>query len=145
VLSVTFKYQEYMENLAVQCPPLDYQPGEIQAYRFVFEASNKRASNNFLPALIIKPERQLNPDTPAIRCQGYALSLFDTQENAIGRYQQLTQKRKALRKILGTHLARGLISTSDGVASQPDDSGHFSLHEYTDTHLAEKFKIVSSL
>ncbi len=142
---MTFKYQEYIDNLSIQCPPSDYVPKELQAFRFVFDASAQGSANNFIPVLIIKPSRHLYPDTPAARCQGYALSLFDTKENAEKRYSQLIKKRPALRKSLGTHLAEGFIDSTDGVVSEVDDNGHFSLHEFVASDLTKKFNIVSDL
>ena len=144
-LYVKFKYQESMVQLPIQCPPSDYKSKEIKAFRWVFEANQPQAKNNFLPALIIKPSRRLSRDTPADRCKGYALSLFDTKENAEKRYSRLIKDRPALRKSLGTHLAEGLIDSTDGVSSKVDDNGHFSLHEFVDSDLAKKFQIVSAL
>ena len=95
-----FKYQIYLETLSVECPPSEFSSQERLAYRFVFESGEPNAKNNFLSVLIINPKRILNPNTPMVQCQGYALSLFDNQDNAEKRYRQLTRKRKALRKIL---------------------------------------------
>lgn len=142
---MTFKYQEYIDNLSIQCPPSEYLPKELQAFRFVFDASDQLSKNNFLPVLIIKPSRQLNPDTSAAKCQGYALSLFDTKENAEKRYSQLITKRPKLRKSLGTHLAKGFIASTDGLASKVDENGHFSLHEFANIDLSRNFNIVSAL
>ena len=141
---MTFKYQEYIDNLSIQCPPSEYLPKELQAFRFVFDASDQHSKNNFLPVLIIKPSRQLN-HTPAARCQGYALSLFDTKENAEKRYSQLIKKRSTLPKSLGTHLAKGFIDSTDGLASEVDENGHFSLHEFANVDLSQNFNIVAAL
>jgi hypothetical protein len=100
-----FKHQEHIDKLSTQCPPLDYEPKEMLAFRFVFEPNDERSINNFKPVLIITPQRNLKPETEATRCQGYALSLFDTRENAEKRYLKLTKNRKKLRDSLGTHIA----------------------------------------
>lgn len=140
-----FKYQEYIAQLSIQCPPSDYEPKEMQAFRFVFEANQELAKNNFLPILMINPRRKLSPDTPAARCQGYALSLFDTKQNAEKRYSQLREINRNITKTLGTHLAEGFIDKTDGLVSQIDSKGHLSLHEFENADLATKFQIVSCL
>ena len=140
-----FKYQEYIDKLSIQCPPQNYESKEMPAFRFVFEPNDERAVNNFKPVLVIAPQRNLKPDTEATRCQGYALSLFDTRENAEKRYLKLTKKRKKLRDTLGTHIAAGAIDKTDGVISKIDDSGHLSIHEFATADLAAKFAITSCL
>ncbi|TAG74491.1 MAG: hypothetical protein EAZ23_06010 [Oscillatoriales cyanobacterium] len=114
-----FKHQEHIDKLSTK-------PQEMLAFRFVFEPNDERAINNFKPVLIITPQRNLKPETEATRCQGYALSLFDTRENAENRYLKLTKKRKKLRDSLGTHIAAGAIDKTDGVVSKIDDNGHLS-------------------
>jgi hypothetical protein len=139
-----FKYQNYINQLSEPCPPSNYQPKAMTAYRFVFEETSSKSKNNFLPILMIQPKRQLNfNDTQ--KCQGYALSLFDTQENAEKRYLKLKKQIKNISKTLGTHLAEGQITQQDGVVSKTDNNGHFSLHEFNNTDLSSKFSIISSL
>jgi hypothetical protein len=139
---LTFKYQEYIHAIS-NCPPSDYQPIEMTAYRFVFEENQEQSENSFLPVMIIKPHRKFN--TPQQCCQGYALSLFDTQNHAEQRYNQLRKNRPNISQSLGTHLAKGSIDKTDGIASSVDQKGHFSLHEYQHTDLSQKFKIINQL
>jgi len=142
---MNFKYKKQIEQLSTQCPPSNYKSKDISAFRFVFEAENDKAKNNFLPVLIIKPKRQLKPDNDTVKCQGYALSLFDSQENAEKRYYKLRKRNKNISKTLGDCLATGTIDKTDGVASEVDNNGHFSLHEFENTDLAAKFNIISTL
>jgi hypothetical protein len=132
-------------ELPIQCPPLDYQQQQRQAFRFVFLLESNNSVNNFLPVLIINPKGKLIPDNPEVQCQGYALSFFDTAENAKLRYGKLTRKRKALRKSLGTHLAQGVLQKDDGLMSRIGPGGHFSLHELKTVDLSGKFQIISEL
>jgi len=139
---LTFKYQEYINELS-NCPPSDYQPIEMTAYRFVFEENQEQSENSFLPVLIIKPHRKFN--TPQQRCKGYALSLFNTQNHAEQRYNQLRKNRPDISQTLGTHLAKGIIDKTDGIASSVDQKGHFNLHEFQHTDLSQKFEIITPL
>lgn len=138
-----FKYQEYIKELSIECPPSSYEPKEMQAFRFVFEASHQKAKNNFLPVLIINPSRQFNKSND--KCKGYALSLFDTKENLEKRYLTLKQSFPNISETLGDQIAEGFIAKTDGLASKIDTRGHFSLHEFENTDLVNKFNITSSL
>ena len=140
-----FKYQEEIDRLSIQCPPSTWQSKKMLAFRFVFQIPHENTRNNFLPVLIIKPKRKLNPDTDANRCKGYALSLFDTERNAKRRYNNLVKKRPRLREQLGDSLAKGFLEEQDGVVSDVDRNGHFNLHEFKNVDLSRKFMIVSDL
>lgn len=143
--SMNFKYQQDIQNLnlSVSCPPSNYKSIEIQAFRFVFEEGSEKAKNNFLPPLKITPKRQLNPDSK--KCEGYALSLFNTQQKAKTFYGELRKRHPNIDKTLGTHLARGIFDKNDGVASEINNKGHFNFHEAEDTNLSQKFEIISHL
>lgn len=127
------------------CPPAYYESRDFTAHRFVF--SDLRHANNFLPALKINPRRINSPAfvSDTARCMGYALSLFDMVENARRRYHQISRFNRNFHKLVGTHIARGVIETKDGVASPPDGHGHISLHEAEDVELGSKFRIVEAL
>jgi hypothetical protein len=133
-----FKYQNFI-SLIANCPPADYYPTQIKAYRFVFSDPNH--PDNFLPVLMMNPKRNF-PD-PNGQCLGYALSLFDSLENAQKRYGDMVKGRPALRKKLGSHIAAGIITPNDGLVSEVNSSGHFSLHQFAETDLKHKFQIIS--
>jgi len=103
--------------------------------------------NNFLPALKIRPRRIHSPQfaSDTARCLGYALSLFDTLDNARRRFQQISQFNRNFYKVVGTHIARAQIEAADGVASRPDGHGHISLHEAENANLGAKFRIVEEI
>jgi len=89
---------------------------------------------------MINPKRNF-PD-PSGQCLGYALSLFDSLENAQNRYRDMVKGRPTLRKKLGSHIAEGVIEETDGIISEVNSAGHFSLHEFEGTNLQQKFEIV---
>jgi hypothetical protein len=97
-----------------------------------------------LPVLEIKPKRINSPEfaTTQAKCLGYALSLFDSIEHAQRRYQQITRYNKNFYKTAGTHIASGQIEKSDGMASLVDSNGHISLHEFENTELRSKFRVI---
>jgi len=141
-----FKYKELISHIP-NCPPSDSQCKEITAFRFVFEDLNHR--NNFIPVLLINTQRintaRLKKD--ADKCAGYALSFFSTLENAKKRYFELKYKRglKNIDKILGTHIAQGLIIENDGVVSKVDKQGHFNLHEFEQVDLKSQFSLIYAI
>lgn len=136
-----FKYGRELSDLE-DCPPAYYESRNFTAYRFVF--SELTHPNNFLPALRINPRRINSPsfESDSSRCLGYALSLFDTLENAQRRYRQISRFNRNFYKIAGTHIAGGLIEAADGLASPPDSHGHISLHEAENVDLVAKFRVI---
>jgi hypothetical protein len=71
------KYQKSLDKLP-NCPPANYESKEIVGFRFVFKDPKHR--NNFLPVLIINPNR-INSFNDQRKCKGYELSLYDSLEN----------------------------------------------------------------
>ncbi|MFH1115180.1 MAG: hypothetical protein V1792_14820 [Pseudomonadota bacterium] len=140
-----FKYQACIRNLGIECPPDNYEQEERDSFRFVKDTGE---NNNFLPPLVIKPKRihsgQFKNDLNEI-CSGYALSFFDTLDNAIEYFAELRQQMSNAYKSVGTHIARGLLAECDGVMSNPDSDGHFDLHEFAEVALEPKFSIVHDL
>lgn len=139
-----FKYYLYINQLP-DCPPCRYEPQNRQAFRFVFEDFDH--SNNFLPVLLINPKRINSPsfrDNNA-RCSGYALSFFNTLENAVRRYRGLQRSIPNIHKSIGTHIAKGVITKKDGVISEISNNGHFDLHEFEHTNLRMRFSIVAKV
>lgn len=130
-----FKYLVYLETLT-NCPPNTCQTRNMNAYRFIFEDVDHQ--NNFKPVLIIDPKRVLGPDTEPVKCSGYALSFFDSSENARSRYKALTRSHKNIGQKLGSHIAKVQVDVMDGVCSEPNKSGHFDLHEYQETDFRHK-------
>jgi hypothetical protein len=141
-----FKYEKFINQIP-NCPPSDSQRQKITAFRFVFE--DLAHENNFILVLSINPQRintakfHKNSD----KCAGYALSFFNTLENAKKRYFELKYKRglKNIDKILGTHIAQGVIGENDGVVSKVDKHGHFNLHEIEHVDLKNQFSLIGAI
>ncbi len=137
-----YKYQSEIQALP-NCPPSQSHPQNVETFRFVFQNINN--PQNFLPVYIKKPSRQNEKDSPEKSCDGYGLSLFDTLENARKRYDYLIKRYKKFHLDVGTHIAQGQISQSDGVVSEANEHGHMTLHEYEDTNLSIKFQIITQV
>ena len=54
--------------------------------------------------------------------------MFDTQAQAVRKYQGLVANFPLIRKRIGTHLAQGAILPAHGVRTPMSRSGHFDLH-----------------
>lgn len=130
-----FKYEKQIVNLP-ECPPEKYRGEQLPAFRFVF--ANITHKDNFLPVLLKNPRRRLSGNA---KCQGYGLSFFDSLENAQTRYLKLRKNYRNIHKGIGTHIANGMIEENDGVVSEIDERGHFTLHEFEQIDLKSKFSL----
>jgi hypothetical protein len=137
-----FKYARFITPLT-NCPPGDCKPADTVAYRFVFDDLNDR--RNFAPSFIIEPSRH-RPSTPAkVCCSGYGLSLYDSLPNAEAAYRKFAANFLKFEERVGTNIAEGNISKTDGVVTPPNHEGHFDLHEYEGVQLRSKFRIVKKV
>ena len=108
----------------------------FQSFRWVFEDDR---DDNFLPRALIDNPKIIELKT---QCNGWSLSLFDSEENAKNRLVEICKNKPNLYKRLGTHIAKGFLSKNDGLASEIDTKGHFELFEYKDVTLKSKFDVV---
>ncbi len=137
-----YKYEEYINSIGITCPPSDYIQKQRVSFRFVFD--DPAHENNFIPVLMISP-RRINSRRfrdPQNKCKGYALSLFDSLEHAINRYKLLEKDTPNIHKTIGKCISKGDLIKRDGVVSLIDKKGHFNLHEFLHTNLANKFSVV---
>ena len=138
---MTFKYQKETETIP-NCPPENSAGGEIICFRYVHSDLNHE--NNFLPAFIINPTRR-NDSFDAQVCSGYGLSFFNSFDGAVRKYKALAKSFKQINLKLGTHVARGTLSETDGVRTAPNEIGHFDLHEFVNVNLKSRFVIIEKV
>jgi phosphatidate phosphatase APP1 len=140
-----FLHREDFENLKLtNCPPSDYKPKIIEtAFRWVYDDIDD--SRNFVSQYHKNPKRFLDKNEKTI-CSGLALSMFDSIGNAQARFYELREilQEKAY-NTLGTKIAVGTITESDGVNSETDENGHFNHHLTTNTNYNKRFKIIELL
>ena len=137
---VKLKYYEYLKNYN-NCPPEINLERNANFFRWVHNELNE---NDFKPVLLINSSRKF--DTDDENCDGYGLSFFNTEINAYSRYKQLVKHRQKMKNNLGTFIAKIEISTTDGVASLPNNKnyGHITFHEYFNANLFQNMVMVNS-
>jgi hypothetical protein len=142
---MTFHYQEQFDKLVENCPPNDYKPLNIMAYRWIFDAGDAR---NFQSQFEKRPKRY-NDLSDLEKCDSMALSMFNSAENAKKQFLFLKNERRMNENaylLLGKHIAVGHIQETDGVNEIPANKfGHFNHHPIVDFNYHNQFKIVSDL
>jgi hypothetical protein len=138
-----FKYQTELGQLSVKCPPETCKPVNIAAFRWVFE--RLKDERNFQPLYFRNPQR-VNDFGDAEKCQALGLSMFDSAENAVRQFDFLkTRLGETAYQVLGTKLASGKLTPSDGAASEPDKKGHFTFHPSETCTFEDGFQIIAAL
>lgn len=127
------KYQTELNEL--DCDLSNFIEQAREAFRWVFE--DIKDEKNFSPKYI------LDEDIEKDKCIGWGLSFFNTQKSAVQRLNKLTKNRAFLFKKLGTHIAQGNLDENDGISNKTERFGHFTLFEYKDVDLSNKFKIIT--
>lgn len=115
------KYQEQLARRQDQpCPcTTKFQPRRVTAFRILRNACTEA---DFVPNAVMHGE------SPKVTCGHYALSFFDSLENAREQYLSLS-KRIDVASIFGDHIGRIALVEADGVISTPNRKGHMDLHE----------------
>ncbi|WP_187993733.1 hypothetical protein [Vibrio harveyi] len=135
------KYQTDLDAVP-QCPPQGCSPKSLTAYRFVFE---KMDHGSFLPVGKMSPSRVDKARNNRVKCSMLALSMFDTEENALAKFEELQESNQHIAKSIGSFLAEGSIDVNDGLASKPNSRGHFDVFEFKDVDLLPKFRKLRAL
>ena len=126
----------------VECVPSDKYIRTIrEAYRWTF--SEISHPQNFLPRALIKNNPRI--EKSKMNCEGWSLSFYDTEENAINKFNYYLNFRPNIGKKLGTHLAKGILEQSDGYCGDVNQDGHFEFFESINCDLSTKFEIISEL
>jgi hypothetical protein len=135
-----FKYGAELGKYT-NCPPKNAKQLARPAFRFVHESIEDK--RNFLPVIVLNPMR---PDIPEYKmCDAYALSMFISKETAEKKFAMLKKGNKNIHKKIGSHLATGQLTDKDGVSTEPNGEGHFSLYEFKSVTWEERFTIVGDL
>lgn len=142
-----FKFQSYL-NLFPNCPPSSYKNIDIKCFRWVFKDN---LSDSFIPMNIIKepPPRML--DDTDLMCKGYGLSLFNTFENGLSRFETLYKRKRGIShddfvNEKGNAIALLEMIENEGVYGDLNaGNGHFTLHEYEGTDLSLKIVNITEI
>lgn len=112
-------------------------PKDLIAFRWVFPDNRP---DNFLPRALINHNGQ---ELTKNRCNGWSLSMFDTEENAINELNCVYTNRPNIFKKLGTHVAKGNINPDDGLVSPINAKGHFEFFEFENSNIEVKFVTIT--
>lgn len=119
---VQLKYDDYLRTRRDQpCPRKDLEPPRRPgSYRFLRQET-ETSEDDFVPPAI--------KDGPKDRdkCDRFALSFFTSLDAARSKYAILAQRLDAASRY-GSHIGRLDLTASDGLADEPNGSGHFNLH-----------------
>lgn len=133
------KYKVQLKALEPQPDLSNFLERTKTLYRF---CHNPFIDSDFLPALINKPNRDIDP-TP--RYKGFSLSCFETLEFAQNKINGFIKKGKPnIVRALGDHFCRGHISVGDGISDTPNKDGHISFFEYESDTFFSKFVIINN-
>lgn len=142
---MTFHYEKEYRKLKENCPPSDYEPLNITAFRWIFEEGNVR---NFQSQFEKNPKRY-NDISDLEKCDSMALSMFNSAENARKQFLFLKNERRMNEnayRLLGKYIAVGHIKENDGVNEVPANKfGHFNHHPAADFNYHNQFKIDTDL
>jgi hypothetical protein len=135
-----FKYQKDYAKLKQTCPPTDHASQNIDpVYRWVFDTMGDE--RNFLSQFHKKPKRFLHSED-LTKCNSLGLSMFNSFEGSINKFNELKEYiGETIYQTLGTRIAKGKISLSDGVNGKIERLGHFNHHPSTTAKYTDGFTI----
>ena len=146
---MVFHYNKDHLTVATNCPPLDYKPLNINAYRWVFhQNNNQNFQSQYEKDMKRKnPPKRYNDMTDLEKCERMALSMFVSFERAENQFYFLRDEQNLQENAylwLGESIAIGEILASDGV-NEPkiNKFGHFNHHPALDFDYHNKFIIIS--
>jgi hypothetical protein len=135
-----FKYQSEFDKLKLtNCPPSEYKPLIITAYRFMFQ--DPLHPNNFKPAFLLNPPRVNDANDMASKCQGFGLSLFQLESAAKDKFEEMMVKTRGnFAKLVGDQMGSLALEPKDEVGGVPnlDNYTHFTFHESMEADLTNK-------
>jgi len=142
-----YKYEKHFEDVKIKykipCPCIDAKEKELGAFRWVKDEII--TSDDFIPNQIerLNSSGKFRPFPPGDNrnCKIFGLSLFNSEEKARSRYNQLPPKIQKRFNWVGL----GTLNLTDGKSTKPEKSGHFTLHEYKEAKLEEKFNTINKL
>lgn len=143
---VDFKYSEELkkaEKRGATLPSLSV-PNDTNAYRFVFR---NNIPKSYIPVYLMSPQRATKDEEKhKLSTSGYALSLFNTEDNAIKKYAELSANFRNIKLIIGDSVSHGNLTNEDGLISRISPSnGHFDLYEFKECDLAQKFTLLGKI
>ena len=120
-----FKYSKELkeaEKRGAVLPSLSV-PNDTNAYRFVF---SNNIPNSYIPVYLMSPKRATTAaEKNKLKTSGYALSLFNTEDNAQKEYAKLCATHRNIKLTIGDTVSYGVLTSKDGMISKINSSnGH---------------------
>lgn len=139
------KYCQYLQQFP-DCPHATFREIDRQIFRWTH---NPIAENDFLPINLIKPPPRWLDGSDKM-CMAYGLSMFDTLDHSLTKYKKLYLKSRDLQKEQfkqdkGDHVVSLRVTPADGIADEPNEYGHFTFHEYSETHFEQREKTLTRI
>lgn len=144
-----FHYYEHHNKLTIDCPPKDYMPLNIKAFRWVFGQNEEKnfQSQYEKDGKRKKPPKRYNDMTDLEKCERMALSMFvsfEWAENQFFFFRDNQNLQENAYLWLGESIAVGEILVSDGVNEVPANKfGHFNHHPALGFDYHNTFQIIS--
>jgi hypothetical protein len=142
----TLKYHALITELGLNhcCPFDDCITTNLESFRYI--KGDPTDEDNFKPTIILeregkKPKRRIEKEE--YKCMACGISLYISLESAKLKYLGFTPRTKQL---LGfTHIAKGNLVNTTGLCGVPDNEGHFTFFEYTNSSLPNLFEIAEPI
>jgi hypothetical protein len=139
-IAVGYLYSQHISALVPQCPPAEATECDKECWRFTL---NPITNNCFWPPKRRSPHRKASDDGE--ECSMWALSMYESEAQATRAYSMLAKSIKNIRKSIGDHLSRGLVTCDDGRCTPSNRRGHFDFHPYVGANFADGFRVIRAL
>ena len=138
----TLKYEALIKSLtlSIDCPGSHAVEYEGETFRWF--RSDWDLRTNFLPNLEEPRPPRVIPDD-SVGCALCAMSLYNSLEAAVSKFQNFPSNTRS--KLGHTHVYKGSLEKSDGVASNHGANGHINFYEYQGVDICYKFVSVCEL
>lgn len=131
------KYKSLLESRPDQPCPCAKAFGQRETVGFRFLKADPAEENDFVPPAVLAPRGR---DT----CAAYALSFFDSFENAQKKFKKLATRVDATSKY-GRFIGRVRLSAADGLSSLPTKDGHIDLHPEQNVRFADRVDEIKTI
>nr|WP_154928901.1 hypothetical protein [Pantoea agglomerans] len=123
-----------------QCPPANAKECDKDGWRFTL---SPHTLNCFWPPARRNPQRVAK--TVSASCSMWALSMYETDSQAMLAYSMLKKTVKNIKKAVGDHLSQGSITVNDGKCTPPSHNGHYDFHPYINSNFTSSFVVIRKL
>lgn len=139
-IGVAYQYALHIDGLTPQCPPAIAMESNKDCWRYTF---NPISDTCFWPPKRKNPVRVASSTEQ--ECSMWALSMYESEHQAVNAYVKLSRSFKNIKKVLGDHLSAGAVTCNDGKCMPANGHGHFDFHPYMHATYSNNFNIIRAL